>query len=78
MYAAIHDLEPERFVSTLGVNGIEPGVGGHFRAALLAGPILGCGDKCCSDSSPSVWRLNIPSLDVTGRTGRVASIGMRA
>jgi hypothetical protein len=78
MYAAIHDLEPERFVSLLRVEGIQPGVGRHLRAAFLSSPVLGCGNEFCSDSSPPVCRRNIPSLDVADRTRRVATICMRA
>jgi hypothetical protein len=74
MYAAIHDFEPERFVSTLRVEGIQPGVGCHLRAAFVPSPVLGCGNKFCSDSPSPVCRRNIPSLDVTGRTGRVATV----
>jgi hypothetical protein len=77
MYAAIHDFKPERFVSTLGVDRIQPGVGGHLRATLISSPVLGCRDKFRSDSSPPVWSRNIPSLDVTDRTGRVASVRVR-
>ena len=74
MYAAIHDLEPERFVSMLKVEGVQPGVGCHLRAAFIPNPVLGGGNKFGSDSSPPVCRRNIPALDVTDRTGRVATV----
>jgi hypothetical protein len=73
-YLTRHDLEPERFVSTLGVEGIQPGVGGHLCATLISSPVLGRGNKFCSDSSPLVWRRNILSLDVSYWARRVATI----
>jgi hypothetical protein len=76
MYAVVYDLEPERFVSMLGAERIEPGVGCHLRAALFSSPLLGCGNQFCADSSAPVCGRNIPSFEVAYRTGGVATIGV--
>src|SRR5690348_9310728 len=78
MYAAINNLEAERFVSTLRVECIQPRVGSHLCTTLISSPILSRGNKSCSDSSAPVCRRNIPSLDVTDRTDRIATVRMRS
>ena len=40
VHTAVHNLKPERFVSTLGIEVVQPGIGSHFKAALAPGPVF--------------------------------------
>jgi len=78
MYAAVHNLEPECFVSALGIKRIKPRVGSHFETALKTGPLLRCGDKPRSDLSAPVFGRYIPTLDETHGMRGIAAVGVRS
>ena len=71
MYAAIHDLEPECLVGTLGIEVVQPGIGSHLDAALISRPLLRGRDQPRSDVPAPAGRCYIPSLDVPDRLGSV-------
>ena len=76
--AAFGDLETERFVGVLGEDVIELRVGGHFGAALGAGPVFGGAEESDTDALSAVSFGNVPAFDVADGMEWVASVGVRA
>lgn len=76
MDAAVDDLEAEGFVGLLRDAVIDEGVGGHFAAAVGAGPVFGGGEEGASDALAPKGRLDIPAFEVANRVGVVATVGM--
>lgn len=64
VYAAVHDLESERLVDTLGIAVIEPGIRSHFPAAFVASPRLRLSEKLRSYPAAPAGGYHIPTLDV--------------
>lgn len=78
MDAAIDDLEPEGIVSLLGNGVVDEGVGGHFAAAVGAGPVLGSGEQGAADALAAEGGRDVPAFEVADGMGGVAAVGVGA
>jgi len=65
-------------VSLLGDCVVDEGVGGHFVAAVAAGPGFGGGEQSASDAPTTVGRIDIPAFEVADGVGGVAAVSMGA
>ena len=78
MNAAVDDLKAEGVVGLLGDGVIDEGVGGHFAAAVAAGPGFGGSEEGAADAPAAEVRRNIPAFEVADGVGDVAAVSVRA
>jgi hypothetical protein len=76
--AAIDDFKAESLVGFLGVCVVDPGVGGHFDAAMTACPTLGLAHEGFADSVATSGLVDEPAFDEADGLGGVAAVGVGA
>jgi hypothetical protein len=76
--AAVDDLVAEGFVGALRRDVVDEGVGGHFCAAVAAGPGFGGGDQLAANALAAAPLVDIPAFDVADRVSRIAAVGVGA
>lgn len=78
VHAPVNDLKAQGFVAGLREFVVDPCIRRHFDASVGSGPIF-CGRKK-SAADPAVPNLlgDVPALQITHRSRRIATIGVRA
>src|SRR5437588_331044 len=74
MDAAVDYFEAERLMGAQGDFVVDPCVGGHFEAALIAGPGFGGAHQGTADSLLARCLVDEPTFDEADRTGGVAAV----
>lgn len=78
VHTAVNHLESKCLMRLLGIEMVDPCIGRHFMAALIAGPLLCCSEKLRANSVAPMLRRDKPALDKADRMCRIATVSVRA
>ena len=76
MYAAVHNLVPQRFVCSLGTLIVDGCIGRHLDAVVLARSLLSLGKQLPPQTLQPVLLDNVPTLNVAHWCRWIAAVSM--
>ena len=78
MDAAIDHFKTQTLVNTMRKVIVDPGVGGHFGAALGAGPVFRGGEQLFAEATAAMAFDEVPAFEVADGMAHIAAVGMGA